>query len=325
MVPLIESGEHGMWTVLQVRTLLLILGLSVACRCPAISQPDLTQDQAASRAQAFLKAIGEGESAKMFSATYPAPKRFSAQIETHWQARWRLLFKSDGRETAEFEIVSKSAVVSRFYNFALVNKLQNEERPPGQALTEADILRRAEEVIRATGQTDELSSAKATLQQTTNPPTAAGHLWVVSWVRKFHGIPFRNQQATLILLADTGAVVGLGLTYHSPPPTSVQVVVNREHALSVARTHLAANGVQNAGMKQTILQIVQPNSFWLPGGSSKPIGPASMVAWACMFNRDQDIWEVWIDAKNGSVIGGEIHRVRKPSAGPSNYQSRGIR
>ena len=58
---------------------------------------------------------------------------------------------------------------------------------------------------------------------------------MVRWGRQWGSLPYRQQQATLMLQAETGAVQAFSLTFPAPPPTAGPGPLPSSTAVSVAR------------------------------------------------------------------------------------------
>ncbi len=274
----------------------------------------LTQAQAVSLAQAFCQAVGAPVTATA-TATWPAPNPSPGQPPYHWQNRWDIQFGSQ----AEVEVVDATGVISHYYNFALSQQLQTANNPAGTPLSESSAVQAATSALQASGQSGELASTPTDQNfQITAPPTQAGDLWMVTWGRQYQGIPYRQQQATVMLQAETGALQAFSLTFPSPPPgagpgsiTSSQAA----QAAQAAQTTLANAGYSNLTQQSVTLQVVQPNNQWHTGAYSyavTPGPPPSRVAWDCVFtDANNTVYEVWVDSTYQTITidGGEVYGI----------------
>jgi hypothetical protein len=73
---------------------------------------------------------------------------------------------------------------------------------------------------------------------------------------------------------------------------------------------IAIKQIANAGIQATPVsiqaQVVQPNTFWFPGGREVESVPIAWVAWVCHFKIEGWEYEVWVDTETGRVIGGSV-------------------
>lgn len=280
--------------------------------------PQLSQAQATQIAQSFCQAIGASVTGSG-TAIFPAPPRYANEQETYYLPRWRVLFA----DQAEVEIVDATSVISRYHNFVLSRQLLTDNQPAGTPLSQSDAIQKATTVLQAAGSINDLvSSPTANQYQTDSPATTAGNIWSVVWRRQFQGCPYRDQKVIVLLQAETGAVEGFNLAFPSPPPASATGNVTQEQATVTAQAQLQSVGVQNVTVQACELQVVQPNTFWQPGGSVAPQPNApGVVAWDCSFvDADGKIYQVWVDSGSGALIGGEVISVAgkrpKPASGP---------
>lgn len=203
-------------------------------------------------------------------------------------------------------MVDATSIVSNYINLQASHLLMQQNQPAGTPITQEAAIQVAASALTATGQAESLGSANATQQQITSPATAAGNLWVVSFQRQFQGIPYHTQQATILLLAESGTVEAISLTFPTPGPTAPATTITSDQASAAAVSQLQAVGVASATLLRTMEQVVQPNTFWQSGGSATPQpGKPPRVVWACDFQDGSGIDEVWIDAETGFCLGGE--------------------
>ena len=266
----------------------------------------LTQAQAVSLAQTFCQAVGAPVTANA-TATWPAPNPYPGQPPYHWQARWHIQFATQ----AEVEVVDATGVISHYYNFALSRQLQSTNAPAGTPISEASAVQAAASALQASGQSGELASSSTDQNfQITNPPTQAGDLWMVTWGRQYQGIPYRQQQATVMLQAETGALQAFSLSFPSPPPAAGPGSVTSSQAVQTAQTTLANAGYSNLTQQSVTLQVITPNSQWQTGAATVSPTPGR-IAWNCVFtNANNTVYEVWVDSYSAnSVDGGEVYGI----------------
>lgn len=257
----------------------------------------LSQAQAVQVAQAFCQTIGYPVTASG-TAEFAVPEWHQ---KLHWQPRWRVVFPRQ----ADVEIVDATGVVSDYDNRALSSRADYQSKQPaGDAIPEADAIQKATVVMQATGLVGELASPQVRLQQGDDPPLASTHTYFVIWPRVFEGAPYREQQLTVNLNAETGEIMGLGMTFPSMPPSHAATQITQEAAEQTAQA-ITANAGLSGNLVLVQKEVIQPNRFWEPGGKAyeKLPGPAH-VAWVCQFDLGQRGYEVWVDAVTGDVIGG---------------------
>ena len=204
-------------------------------------------------------------------------------------------------------------MIAHYYNFALSQQLMSLNNPAGSPITEANALQIAATTLAASGQSAAELTAAPTDQnfQLTDPPTQAGDLWMVRWGRQFGALPYRQQQATLMLQAETGAVQAFSLTFPAPPPTAGAGPLPSATAVSVAQSQLTSAGVSGLTSQSVTAQVVQPNTYWQTGGSATPApNAAGQVAWNAVFtDANNVVYEVWVDTYAGTVLGGESYGI----------------
>lgn len=266
--------------------------------------PTLTQAQAVQIAQTFCQTIGAPVT-DAATAIYPAPKRHPSQQETYWQPRWLVRLGSK----AEVEVVDATGHVSRYYNFDLSRQALAANQPAGTPMAQSDALAKATAALQAAGTPADIGTASAQNFQLTSPPTSAGDLWTVTWPRQLGGVPYRHQQVTVMLQAETGAVQALSVSFPAPPPTATTMTVTSDQATQAAQGQLSTVGVSGATVQSVTAQIVQPNTYWQANGSAAPFpNSAGQAAWNAMLtDANGRIYEVWVDGNSGAVIGGESY------------------
>lgn len=277
------------------RTLFIGCLLFLLLASAASAASALTQEQAVKLASDFCQRTG-APAAPTATAQCPSPQ------DTHWQARWRVIFPRQ----ATVEVVDVTGDIVYYVNDAWYEQTAHDNRPAGVAISGAEAIRRASSVLTATGDRKELAFDKATLVQTHKPPLASCHTWIVSWTRQFQNVPYRYQGANVLLDAETGMVKILCKNFLTPPPPKPLFKVSREQATQVAVNKLAEAGVQGVSPISVKVEIVQPNTFWMPGGDETQSVPISWIAWTCRFQIGEQNVEVWVDSETGGVIGGSL-------------------
>lgn len=280
----------------------------------------LTVAQAIQAAQAFSSAIGAP-----ISAGTPTSATVTTASPTYNGVVWQVRFSG----AASIEIADASGVVVSYFNYTLANQLNANSQGPGTPITQAQAQTIAASVLQASQQPPtELANQQFTQSNLLYPATYAGDLWTVCWNRVAAGAPYRRDQATLLLQAETGAVEAWKLAFRTPVLTAVTPTVSRSQAQSIAQATMNAQGSLLGLSGQTFRSsqqiIVQPNTLWPPSGSTTPgsttpiPGSASRIVWDCFFSNvpasgspsGSTSSEIWVDAAAGQVIGGDILRAK---------------
>lgn len=276
----------------------------------------LTPAQAITAARTFCTAIGspvpDGTPTR---AIYKGP----GAGPSYWLPVWRVGFLG----VASVEVADASSVVTSYFNQALSNQLSLSNQSPGAPITQAAALTAAATVLQASNQpANELMSQQATQSQLTSPATYAGDLWTVQWARAASGVPYRNDSASLLLQAETGAVEAWNLSFAASSPSGLTTqAVTRSQAQQIAQAAMDSQGnglgLSGQAFQAAGLAVVQPDTLWQTqgGGTTHPTpGAPSSIAWDCVFTNATDpnnpsgtaIVEIWVDSSTGQVVGGDI-------------------
>lgn len=285
---------------------------------PAPPSSTLTSAQAIALAQAFCQAISAPVTATP-TATWPAPNRTPSQQAYHWQPRWLIQFPGQ----AEVEVVDATSVISHYYNLALSQQMLTANQPAGTPVPESSARSTATTILVASKQPlVELASSPTDQNfQITDPPTQAGDLWMVTWARQYGNVPYRQEQATVMLQAETGAVQAFSLSFPAAPPSASVGLVTSSQAAATAQTLLTNAGVTGTTQQSVTQQVVQPNTYWQTGGTATPSpNAAGQVAWNCVYtDANSVIYEVWVSASSGGVIGGESYGIAGTRRGSAKH------
>jgi hypothetical protein len=279
--------------------------------------PRLTKTQAIQIATKFSQAIRQPVTGTPDTVTYPAPPRFPGEQQPYWQTRWSIVF--DGR--AEFEVIDATGVIAWYANDATMAQLVKNP-PTGQPLTAAAAVRIATAALHAAGAIPELATIPSSSFAQTTPGSKAGDEWDVIWQRKAStsGIIYPDQQLSVFLQGETGAIDIFGLYCPSPSPRSVAFKVSQTQATATAQSLLQSVGVQNPSVVSVQKRIVQPNTYWQPGGSWVPQPNVSGLAvWRCTFQAPNMVsYDVWVDAATGTVAGGQSYSMKARGQRPTD-------
>jgi hypothetical protein len=132
--------------------------------------------------------------------------------------------------------------------------------------------------------------------------------WRFLWARTFQGIPYLYDKIQVRISPLDGKMLGYGRQFVSAPPPSAQIAIEREDAISAARGVAASLGIAGADTAPVAAEVfvVQPDNYWGPGPATDGWGRGapSRVAWVVRLGDECDCKEFWIDAAEGSLLGG---------------------
>ena len=296
--------------MLNVFRLLTMIGfcllLSQAVRAQTLAAPPshMTQAQAIEAASAFCRSIGVAVQAPA-NAVYPAPDLLKNPPH-YWLPRWQVTLAPQ----IEVEVVDATGKISSFSNLGLSNLFSDE--PAGEAISEAEAITRAQSLLKASGQVSELGVPKASLEQYSSKPMMASHRWAITWERLYQGVPYKDEGVVVLLQAETGEPIGLGVNFRSAP---LAAAASASPNTAATRALPDAVGIASSWVKTLNLPpmtfrivetlIVQPNKFWLSEGQKEQKVPVPVrLAKIVTFSAGSDLLQVWVDAKTGEVIGG---------------------
>jgi hypothetical protein len=131
-------------------------------------------------------------------------------------------------------------------------------------------------------------------------------LFEVLWQRHEGGYEFRHDIVRLVLNSADGELLAFRKNWGQTPDALTAQISNR-HALDTARAQVAAHARQTQGPRATVSGpvVVCPNTTF--GVPSKHPG-ARRLAWVVEIPRQagyKNAMEVWVDAGDGRVLGGE--------------------
>ncbi len=218
---------------------------------------------------------------------------------------------------AEVSIDDASNIIVSYFNSndnSLWDSLSSQ--PAGQAIAQQAATDTAAAALQSAGLTTDLTFDSAALEQDDDPPTAAGHSWFLMWRRSYQGIPFDRQNVNVIVQAESGQLIGLGVKFDTPNPQSTAVTFDRSHADSIANAQIVSSGIQNAVLDAVGVYIVQPSNFWQMFGTQADVAyqtTISRVAYVYSISVPtltlddspaSNSCTVYVDAQNGAIIGG---------------------
>jgi hypothetical protein len=265
-----------------------------------------TSETITTRARTFLSDIGQpvtitnadtGETIEMVAnTTFPAEPTLLS-LQNHYANRWKVVFPH-----AEMEILDATGEVVYFRR--LVPTVS------GTALSQEMAQTRADVVQLAAGLTSSYSSWQASVGKHFVDNSIFWKLW------RRHltfGLPVRDQYLNMELAMD-GTVLSFVMMEPYAGPATMPTVISQDDAKQLAQTVLDLNAVSGTSINSSGLAIVRSNNKYAdPVVASSD--PAVRVAWIIFFARSHggssellgdDIFEVWIDAETGALLGGEM-------------------
>ncbi|BDI27961.1 hypothetical protein CCAX7_000120 [Capsulimonas corticalis] len=278
-----------------------LAGLSSMPLAAQAQSPTLTQAQAIQIASTFCQALGAPVTLANGTATFPAAPQCPGLQADHWQPRWSITFPGQ----ASLEVVDATNQVNHYENVQYENQLNNGLEPSGSPIASGAALTDAQAVLTGAGGVTDIASPSSTLNASGTTKTDAD-TWLVIWNRQVNSIPYKDQQVTVTLQAETGIPILFDLEYPSAPPASTSATVTQSQALTTAGNQLTTAGITQTTLQSATLQVVQPNTYWQNGGSSVPSANAiGVVVWNCRYLATTgNTYEVWVDASSGAVDGG---------------------
>ncbi len=267
--------------------------MDTASGAPTLGAPPMDKTRAIERAAQFCRAIGAPVSG---DATAQFPARDRAGVPPlHWRPRWHVVFKG-----AEVDVVDGTGVVCLYRNHAPYQPWPNDKPIP-----EAEAIKRADAVIQATGQKEQLGPPKATF-------IAITISWVVSRQRLYQGVPYHEDHVTVRIQPRTGQVESVYVKHSMAPPKVASMkallILDQDQAVQRARAHLTEVGLDGTGAQLLRAEraSVQPNTFWQDGRATNRLGVPARPAWMLLFKiGERNAYFVWIDTQTGRVIGGD--------------------
>lgn len=295
--------KTGVFLLLIVASIVLAIGV----RAEPQDTPKMTPTQVSRIATNFLGKIGQpAKGVPAVNAVVPpklpgaeAPKLSGAtsnvvQDEAHWKVTI-----PDGDRAAYLEVSDTTGQIFHYIG----DYSNNDHQPLAEPISKAEAIQRATTALTDAGPMTmkELVFKEAFLDH----PSAGIEGWFVSWVRMFHGIPYRDQGVNVGIDAQTGDLVGFSINYRTVAPASALFNISREKAISTAVQAFAGAGVVFPDPPKVKTEVIQPNGYWQPGSSEMDRLPLARVAWICQFSDGQKHYEAWVDTETGKLIGGQ--------------------
>ena len=208
------------------------------------------------------------------------------------------------------EVDDATGKVVAYMNYATHEALN--DQPAGEPISNARALNIAMQAMAAAGQpTDTMKLEWILEEQGHEPPIVSMHKINVAWRRLYQGIPFHQEGGGVVLEAETGDVLSVGIGCTSPDPATTVENISQRQAVTLAEAQLAAVSLPASDLPLMSVQkeIVHPNIYWQTGDTMQAQNeslnsPQTRVVWNCQYGFAEFNYEVCIDAETGDVIAG---------------------
>ena len=223
------------------------------------------------------------------------PDRISYSANNRW------ILNSD---SYEMKIDSTNGIIRYIVNY---HNLYNKDKQ--QNISKEQALHYAEKYLNIIGiSLQDIHLVYIYIEQTAS--SLPGY-WEACFCPSFHGYDFSFQNnITMGISAVNGDLISIGNPGNIPNPKSVNLKLNAEEAMNAATALFATkNDIITFSNKPKLL-IVLPNYYWnkiLQLDTVSDDETNSRLAWILSINKP---WKgyIWIDAANGSMLGGDAHR-----------------
>jgi hypothetical protein len=240
--------------------------------------------QAIDEAKAFCQAAGvttSGAESAVFTGLH-APGDTSYK---YWKPVWDVTLG-----TVTVELCDTDGVITGF-----------DAGPPAKAKSGSVISRdaalaRGAQVIKAAHITESLGDASAAIDT-----KLSGSVWAIDWPRLAQGHPFADQQVSVTLDQNTGALRSLAVAFDTPVPEPARAVLTEDEAVEKATTFLESKNQHPSDLwtkKKAALTWVTPKTF----GTIAKVRPP-VLTWRCSFtNATQDYADIPVDAVTAEIV-----------------------
>ncbi len=282
-------------TIMKCWIGLMLAGITGLClQAEAANMTINTPQQAVSRASNVFRAVGWSHtgkpSAKLVDTSHSESKR---QPTT-----WEISADADGKLMAQIDGVTGRICHLRRSLPDRTEDIVGIDKPFAN--------KQAERFLKVAGislQDLRLESSKLVTHWT----TPGAMQWEIVYRRVYKGFPFICDAVGIDLDPRDGSLLGLGgVDTWSPLPEATTVVLDRGQAVSKAKEYMAGLGIATNDLVSGELMIVQPNHYWeyMGMGTTPPEPTSSSLAWELHFSQPWTDTAIWIDARDGSVLGG---------------------
>jgi hypothetical protein len=231
----------------------------------------------------------------------------------HQQGRaWTGKFFDD----IDVSVDTASGYVTDFMDRALSEALSADPAPDrAHWLTRDRALMRAARYLHAAGVPSQEFVFKDYGIHDIGQPDASSRQAMLSLARIWSGVPYQSGegQATFIMDAQYGRLIGYGAQVGALPPKSDRLAISYQRAVQIAREFVTKKGEIVVGGSDGDLRVMLPNDHWAKQGKYVvTTSPQAHLTWAIgtrvkaqlSFSDRRTIY-VHVDATTGEVVGGE--------------------
>lgn len=274
-------------SALYIQVALLLAAITA---CAAASAPLESEEAAKQAAKRFAETLG------WESYGEPTEAKLREGVSAAQATHWRIEFSDDAimrfdRDTGEVYTATALAEFASLDTAEPVEVIVDEQSARQAAESLLDRIGRPSDVV---------------FDKSYQPPDTRE--WRFRWARTYEGIPYLYDSLHVRVSPVTGRVIGYGRQLISAPPTSAEVRVTEEDAISAARNAAASLGIPESviAVATASLKVVQPNNYWGPGPTIEGwrVGGPSRVAWVVDLGDGGELKQFWIDAADASLLGG---------------------
>jgi hypothetical protein len=264
------------------------------------------------RTQTFLRTVGEP------ATTFSKQPMLIPGDDKHYARRWKVFCGQ-----TELEIIDATGQIVYFSK----RDDEPENAKMGKPLSQAQAEQRANALVLAAGIQGTYTSWKVESNPNDGRHNDDPH-WGFAKQRLFQGVPIRDQRLAVFLTKDNKLDMLICCEQY-PDPTGMPNAIPQASAVKAAEKMLLTRKITGAKFASAGLSVVQPNNAYTTNqrGIPSPTQAEGRVAWRVAFVRPHPIratlaaqhahtemcihdtyLEVWIDAKNGTPLGGEVMR-----------------
>jgi hypothetical protein len=324
--------------LLGVLTMTLVQPMVAQQPLPSISAqgvkeniaPRLREDQAVQIAATFCQkmglavspGVGTANAETLFPDLAPHPSQ-----SPYMHPLWRVIFP----RVATVRVDDTTGAIAFYSDDLLWGRHLRDSRPltdikaASQELVMDQALVALEAMgLQAMGADERLVLEQLRVRQDTAPSTVGGSHWSASWLRVFHGLPFRGQNLTMQFDPESGQLFLLSLNYTQTAPRPSLLNISPEVASRLITQHLSnalpdllkarSDPASKSWMERfknrhslplvalMRLEVVQPNDFWQPQKLQEQRGnltltkpgnqTSSRVCWTGRYNVGTRDYEV---------------------------------
>lgn len=132
--------------------------------------------------------------------------------------------------------------------------------------------------------------------------TEGANVWDLKWQRVLQGYRFKDDWVVVGINAHNKDLMVYHDNFFSNAPNTLSVNVGKEEALERVRAIATQEGF-NLNRDATLM-IVNPNYRWTDHMIESP-NPDTRLAWVVSFDKLEGRGEIYVDAENGGMLGGD--------------------